>query len=115
MAADLISRVGTNCKSPTPSALLGFNVHGAMTLLNKELGHSHGKVKRLLGMDWSGVFVHDGWSVYEKFASATHQECFAHGLRRCDSLMERGTGGALALPRGVKDVLLTGFEYRNRF
>ena len=177
---------------------LGPNVHAAMTLLNKELGLSHGKVKRLLemlfeirisrstscrsmlrtadrledadaqirravrgspqvvgdetgwrvdgrgawlhafvgltatcyevdasrgigpaerllGIDWSGIFGHDRWAVYDKFTSATHQQCFAHLLRRCDRLVESGTGGALAFPRGVKKVLLEGSEYRNRF
>ena len=177
---------------------LGPNVHAAMALLNKELGLSHGKVKRLLemlfeinvgrstscrsmlrtakrlesaheevrhavrgspqvvgdetgwrvdgrpawlhafvgltatayeidptrsiepaerllGRDWSRIFGHDGWSVYDKFTAATHQQCFAHLLRRCESLIESGTGGALAFPRAVKNVLLEGFGYRNRF
>jgi transposase len=76
---------------------------------------SIGPAKRLLGIDWSGVFGHDGWAVYDKFTAATHQQCFAHLLRRCDSLIESGTGGALAFPRGVKDLLLQGFEFRNRF
>jgi transposase len=71
--------------------------------------------KRLLGIDWSGIFGHDGWAVYDKFTAATHQQCFAHLLRRCDSLIESGTGGALAFPRGVKDLLLQGLEFRNRF
>jgi len=31
------------------------------------------------------------------------------------SLIESGTGGALAFPRGVKDLLLESFEFRNRF
>lgn len=180
------------------AAQLGPNVHAAMSLLNKELGLSHGKVKRLLellfeirvsrstscrsmlrtadrleeadaqvrkavrgspqvvgdetgwrvdgrgawlhafvgltatcyevdatrsiepakrllGINWSGIFGHDGWAVYDKFTAATHQQCFAHLLRRCDSLIESGTGGALAFPRGVKDLLLKGFEFRNRF
>ncbi|WP_409994532.1 transposase [Rhodopirellula sp. MGV] len=70
---------------------------------------------RLLGRDWSGIFGHDGWSVYDKFKAATHQQCFAHLLRRCESLIESGTGGALAFPRAVKSVLLNGFEYRNGF
>jgi transposase len=71
--------------------------------------------KRLLGMDWSGIFGHDGWAVYDRFTAATHQQCFAHLLRRCESLIESGTGGALAFPRGVKERLLQGFEYRNRY
>lgn len=180
------------------AAQLGPNVHAAMALLNKELGLSHGKVKRLLemlfairvsrstscrsmlrtadrledadrqvrqavrgspqvvgdetgwrvngrgawlhafvgltatcyevdatrsieparrllGIGWSGIFGHDGWAVYDKFTSATHQQCFAHLLRRCDSLIESATGGALAFPRSVKALLLQGFKFRKRF
>lgn len=76
---------------------------------------SIGPAKRLFGIDWSGIFGHDGWAVYDKFTSATHQQCFAHLLRRCDSLIESGTVGALAFPRGVKGLLLRGLEFRNRF
>ncbi len=74
-----------------------------------------GPAERLLSIDWSGTFGHDGWAVYDKFTSATRQQCLAYLPRRCDSLIEGETGGALAFPRGVKDVLLRGFEYRNRF
>ncbi|MCD0462049.1 IS66 family transposase [Roseiconus lacunae] len=71
--------------------------------------------ERLLGRDWSGIFGRDDWSVYDKFTAATHQHCFAHLLRRCESLSESGTSGALAFPRAVKSVLLKGLEYRNRY
>lgn len=75
---------------------------------------SVGPAKRLLGMNWSGIFGHDGWSVYDKFIEATHQQCLAHLLRRCESLIQRGTGGALAFPRAVKSLLQQGLECRNR-
>lgn len=71
--------------------------------------------RRLLGIEWSGIFGHDGWAVYDKFTKAIHQQCLAHLLRRCESLIESGTGGALAFPRAVKEILLEGIEYRNRF
>ena len=74
-----------------------------------------GPAQRLLGIDWSGIFGHDGWAVYDKFTAATHQQCFAHLLRPSCSLIQSGTGGALAFPRGVKDVLVEGLAYRNRF
>ena len=73
-----------------------------------------GPAERLLGIDWSGIFGHDGLSVYDRFTSATHQQCFPHLLRRCDPLIEGGTDAALAFPRGVKEVLLEGLAYRNR-
>ena len=92
-------------------ALVGLTA----TCYEVDATRSIGPAERLLGIDWSGIFGHDGWSVYDKFTSATHQQCFAHLLRRCDSLIEAGVGGALAFPRGVKSLLLQGFEFRDRF
>ena len=41
-----------------------------MVLLNKLLGLPYGMIARLcrelLGRDWSGTLVHDGWSVYNR-------------------------------------------------
>ena len=71
--------------------------------------------KELLGIGWHGIFGHDGWAVYNKFTQAIHQQCLAHLLRRCESLIESGTGGALAFPRAVKALLLKGLECRDRF
>jgi transposase len=34
--------------------------------------------QRLLGLDWSGWLVHDGWSVYDHFTRAIHQQCNTH-------------------------------------
>lgn len=76
---------------------------------------SIGPAERLLGKNWSGIFGHDGWAVYDRFISATHQQCLAHLVRRCDSLIEAAVGGALAFPRAVKDVLLEGLAIRDRF
>ncbi|MBI1314982.1 transposase [bacterium] len=32
----------------------------------------------LLGEDYSGTLIHDGWSVYDRFGQATRQQCLAH-------------------------------------
>ena len=76
---------------------------------------SQGPAERLLGLGWSGVFGHDGWSVYDNFTHANHQQCLAHLFRRCESLIERAVGGALAFPRKVKSLLKAGIEFRDRF
>jgi transposase len=51
--------------------------------------------EELLGLDYSGAMVHDGWSVYDRFTSAAHQQCLRHLQRRCENL--------LATARGVAD------------
>lgn len=71
--------------------------------------------ERLLGTDWSGRLVHDGWSVYDRFLWAIHQQCNAHLLNRCKELLEVARRGAARLPLSVKRLLQTGLAARDRF
>ena len=59
---------------------------------------SHKPAEQLLGLDWSGTLVHDGWSVYDRFTRAFHQQCVRHLQRRCQELLETAVRGARALP-----------------
>lgn len=40
----------------------------------------------ILGTDFDGVLVRDGWAPYRRFTEALHQTCVAHLLRRCRTL-----------------------------
>ncbi len=40
----------------------------------------------VLGPDFAGVLVRDGWAAYRRFKRARHQTCLAHLLRRCKHL-----------------------------
>jgi transposase len=71
--------------------------------------------ERLLGLDWSGRLVHDGWSVYDRFFQAIHQQCNAHLLNRCRELLEVARRGAARFPLGVKGLLQRGLAVRDRF
>jgi len=71
--------------------------------------------ERLLGLGWSGWLVHDGWSVYDRFLSAIHQQCNAHLLNRCKELLEVARRGAARFPLGVKRLLQAGLAARDRF
>ena len=71
--------------------------------------------ERLLGLDWSGRLVHDGWSVYDRFLQAIHQQCNAHLLNRCKELLEVARRGAARLPLAVKGLLQQGLAVRTRF
>jgi transposase len=70
--------------------------------------------ERLLGLDWSGRLVHDGWSVYDRFLCAIHQQCNAHLLNRCKELLEVARRGAARLPLSVKRLLQRGLAARDR-
>ena len=69
-------------------------------------------LERLLGPDWSGTLVHDGWSAYDKFTAAAHQQCLRHLQRRCERLLETAVGGAVRLPRQVLGLIDSAYAVR---
>jgi transposase len=68
---------------------------------------------RLIGKDYAGKLIHDGWASYDRFWRATHQTCIAHLLRRCHELLETATHGAVVFPRKVKALLLESLKTRD--
>jgi transposase len=75
---------------------------------------SGGPIEALLGLDWAGGLVHDGWSVYNALTRALHQQCLGHLLRRCHELLETATRGAVRFPRAVKNTLQDALRLRDR-
>jgi transposase len=67
----------------------------------------------LIGKDYAGKLVHDGWASYDRFWRAMHQTCLGHLLRRCHDLLETATRGAVVFPRQVKALLLEALEARD--
>lgn len=66
----------------------------------------------LLGLDWNGTLVHDGWKVYDCFKQAAHQQCLAHLQRRCEELLTTATRGAVRLPRAVLGLIDRAYALR---
>ena len=50
-------------------------------------GRGFEEAATVLGADFRGVLVRDGWAPYRRFDQAFHQTCLAHLLRRCRTLM----------------------------
>jgi transposase len=50
-------------------------------------GRGFSQAATLLGEDFAGVIVRDGWAPYRRFTQAIHQTCLAHLLRRCRLLL----------------------------
>ncbi len=69
----------------------------------------------VLGADYAGVLIHDGWAPYDRFTSALHQQCLAHLLRRCGEMVETAVRGAVRFPRSVAELLKRGLALRDRF
>jgi transposase len=72
-------------------------------------------LQQVVGVDWSGVLVHDGWASYDQFTEACHQQCQAHVLRRAHGVEEAAAGRARAFPRQVIDLLQESLAVRDRF
>jgi transposase len=58
--------------------------------------------------------IHDGWSPYDQFDKALHQQCLNHLLRRADNMAATATRGAVCFPRRVAELLRTGLNLRDR-
>jgi transposase len=68
----------------------------------------------ILELDYDGTMIHDGWSPYDQFANAHHQQCLNHLLRRADDMAATATRGAVRFPRRVAELLPAGFDLRDR-
>jgi transposase len=58
-------------------------------------------LEQVLGIDWDGVLIHDGFASYDRFWAACHQQCLAHPLRRAHDLEQMQAGAAKRFPRQV--------------
>ncbi len=77
-------------------------------------GRGYAQATAILGPDYAGVLVRDGWAPYRKLAQATHQTCLAHLLRRCHVLLETAQRGAARFPHAVRRLLLRALALRDR-
>jgi transposase len=68
----------------------------------------------ILGLDYDGLMIHDGWSPYDQFRDARHQQCLNHLLRRADDMAATATRGAVCFPRRVAELLRIGLDLRDR-
>lgn len=72
-------------------------------------------LEELLGLDWDGWLVHDGYSTYDRFTAALHQQCLGHILRRARELLEDASGGAVRFPCQVIDLFTGAIHLRNDY
>ena len=66
----------------------------------------------MLGTDYAGVLVRDGWQVYRCYTDSLHQSCVNHLVRRCKELEQNHPYS----PWGPKvmAVLQSGLDVRDR-
>src|SRR5215472_7373671 len=69
----------------------------------------------ILGLDYDGTMIHDGWSPYDQFEKTRHQQCLNHLVRRADEMAATAARGAVCFPRRVAELLRAGLDLRDRY
>jgi transposase len=78
-------------------------------------GRGFEQAASVLGSDYGGVLVRDGWAPYRRFADAQHQSCLAHLLRRSRETIDGALAGAARFPHAVRRILHKGLDLRDRY
>lgn len=77
-----------------------------------EEGRGFDEAAAVLGAEFPGVLVRDGWAPYRQFDQAGHQTCLAHLIRRCREIAEAHP--RTTWPRHVQAVLQDALDVRDR-
>jgi len=77
-------------------------------------GRGFSEAAAVLGEEFGGLLVHDGWSPYLQFQKALHQTCLAHLLRRCREMIEIASPSAARFPQTVQGILQQALQLRDR-
>src|SRR5262245_3464180 len=72
-------------------------------------------LEEVIGIDWDGLLIHDGFASYDRFLEAAHQQCVAHVLRRAREMLEGATRGAVRFPRQVIELFTGAIHLRNGY
>jgi transposase len=78
-------------------------------------GRGFEQAASLLGADYDGFLVRDGWRAYYQFLKAAHQSCARHLLRRCEEMAQIASPAAARFPLAVQALLEQGLAVRDRF
>ena len=96
----------------------GAWLHTAVTdrLTSYRIATSRGYdvAESLIGADYAGTLIHDGYAVYDRFWRAAHQQCLNHLLTRCKHLLTTAVAGAVRFPRQVQSLLHDALALRDR-
>jgi len=79
-------------------------------------GRGYAEACVVLGADFDGNLLRDGWSPYRRFEQATHQTCVGgHLIRRCKENLETAKQGTARLPHAVLGILQRALRLRDHW
>ena len=82
------------------------------TVYRIQPGRGFEEAAALIGVDYAGVLVRDGWA--PQFEAADHQTCLAHLARRCHELIAMLAATTARWPRAIADLLQSALALRDR-
>src|SRR5229473_1992809 len=85
-----------------------------VTVYSIQPGRGFEQAAMVLGADFAGFLVRDGWSIYRQFIHALHQTCLAHLLRRCREMILVAGRGEAEFPRTIETILQQALQLRDR-
>jgi len=97
-----------------PAWLHGWVGDNGVTLYAIDPQRSADALEKIIGIDWSGTMTHDGFSSYDRFEDAVHQQCLDHALRRARGLLEKQSGAACLFPRQVIELFTGSLQERDK-
>jgi len=71
-------------------------------------------LQTIIGIDWSGSMTHDGYSSYDRFDDAIHQQCIDHALRRARALLDKQGPAAGAFSTQVIGLFTDALDVRDQ-
>jgi transposase len=83
------------------------------TVYTIQRGRGFAEAASLIGEDYGGFLVRDGWAPYRKLEQAFHQSCLNHLITRCKEL-EVANPKQAAFPGQVKQILRQALRLRDR-
>lgn len=87
----------------------------ATTVYAIQPGRGLAQAAAVIGADYAGLLVRDGWQSYRQFTAAQHQSCLAHLLRTCRRLLldYPAQPFVVAVKAVLQDALTTRARYVN--
>jgi transposase len=111
-ASDQVTADETGWRVEAATAWLHVFVGATATCYVIAPTRDHQPLVQVVGADWSGTLVHDGWAAYDRLTAARHQQCLAHLVRRCREMAAVASGGAVQFPRRVLAWVQAAFAVR---
>jgi len=96
------------------SAWLWIMTTEVVTVYAISVGRAYEDAASILGEEFRGVLVRDGWAPYRGFMKAEHQTCLAHLLPRCREVREVAWGCGREVPNLLSDILKDALDLRDR-